>query len=243
MTTWSFVVDIFVIVGTLIATLQYFDLTPKSLAGGSPMSLGRRWKLAIMLGLMAISLSLSGFGFYRSLRPRIVEKIVEKPVDRVVEKSVQAECPQSPKGRRVDTSKKQLVLPPGTVIEAKTVAPDSAAVGINTGTVNVNPDPTKPVITYFLNGEQRISTPGNIAGALGERDAYNEMLKLTAEQQWTQVLSLSDAEIEKAPKWITAYYYKALAEASLQHFGKAIELFNYVETNARGEYRLRKFSG
>lgn len=42
----------------------------------------------------------SGYGFYRSLRPRIVEKIVEKPVDRIVEKLVPQECPEPKAGSK-----------------------------------------------------------------------------------------------------------------------------------------------
>jgi len=89
------VIDAIVALAALVAILDYFGLKPKHPLWGLAMPLNRNWKLGIMLGLVAASLGLSGYGFYRSLRPRIVERIVEKPVDRVVERVVQAECPKS----------------------------------------------------------------------------------------------------------------------------------------------------
>jgi hypothetical protein len=57
---------------------------------------GRREKrLWIAVALAVVSVALSGTSFYRFQRPRIVEKIVEKPLDRVVEKVIPAECPKS----------------------------------------------------------------------------------------------------------------------------------------------------
>jgi hypothetical protein len=61
-------------------------------------ALNRKRKLAIMLTVVGASLAFSGYNFYRSLRPKIVEKTVivtvEKPVDRVVEKVVHTDCPK-----------------------------------------------------------------------------------------------------------------------------------------------------
>ncbi len=98
----------------------------------------------------------------------------------------------------------------------------------------MNPDPAKEVTTYFLNGEQRISKPGSTTGTLGDRDAYDKTLELASQHQWSQVLSLAEVEIAKAPTWMTPYYYKALGEANAQHLDKAIELFKYVESNVEG---------
>jgi formylglycine-generating enzyme required for sulfatase activity len=61
------------LIGATIAILNYFGVKPK--AGVMPPS--RQWKLFLMLGLVALSLGLSGYGFYRSLHPQIVEQIVE----------------------------------------------------------------------------------------------------------------------------------------------------------------------
>jgi hypothetical protein len=49
----------------------------------SPVHNRARWLIG-GISLFALSLALSGYGLYRAERPRIVEKIVEKPVDRIV---------------------------------------------------------------------------------------------------------------------------------------------------------------
>jgi hypothetical protein len=217
-----------------------FDLRiigrPKMPLEGIPYFRARQAWIAI--GIAVISLAVSMGAFYYFFRPRIVEKIVEKPVEKIVEKVVPKECPQASNTTAAPPKKhggnSSVLIPPGTTINATTNAPNSAAVGVNTGTVNVNPDPTKAVTTYFLNGEARISKPGSTTGTLGERDSYNQLLNLAAQGDWPQVLTLSDSEIAKAPTWMTPYYYKALCEGNLQHFDEAIELFKYVESNVEG---------
>ena len=64
-----------------------------------------------------------------------------------------------------------MVIPPNATIEATTNAPDSAAVGINTGTVTVNPpvNPNRPTLTYFCSGESKSFGPG--ANAVIEMNA------------------------------------------------------------------------
>jgi hypothetical protein len=57
------------------------------------MTLSRRWKLALMLTLVAASLGLSGYSFFRSRHRIVIEKIVEKPVDRIVERVVEKPVP------------------------------------------------------------------------------------------------------------------------------------------------------
>jgi hypothetical protein len=88
MSLWSLVLDVVVFAAAIVAILDYFGIKPKAGIGGIAMPLSRRWKLAMMLGLMAVSLGLSGYGFYRSLHPQIIEKIVEKPIERI------APCPE-----------------------------------------------------------------------------------------------------------------------------------------------------
>jgi hypothetical protein len=92
--------DLIVFIGVLIgciaglvAILDYFGIKPKRNADDVLMPPSRRWKLGIMLALVAFSLGLASYSFYRSRRPRIVEKIVEKPVDRIVETIVPQKCP------------------------------------------------------------------------------------------------------------------------------------------------------
>jgi|SRR5208283_3414782 len=53
----------------LVAILDYFKVKPTQPLWGIAMPLSRNLRLATMLGLVALSLALSGYGFYRSLRP------------------------------------------------------------------------------------------------------------------------------------------------------------------------------
>jgi hypothetical protein len=85
--------DILITLAALVGILDYFGLKPKQLPSVRAMPLNRKWKLAIMLGLVAAALGMSAYSFYRSFRPKIVEKVIEKPVEKVVEKLVPQECP------------------------------------------------------------------------------------------------------------------------------------------------------
>jgi hypothetical protein len=76
------VIDAIVALAALVAILDYFGVKPKEPLGGIAMPLSRKWKLAIMLGLTAAALGMSGYGFYRALKPKIekVTEIVKVPV-------------------------------------------------------------------------------------------------------------------------------------------------------------------
>jgi hypothetical protein len=126
------------LITTVAAVLSLFPLFGVDLRGIKKPN--RMW---VALGLSLLSVCLSSFAAYRFFRPRVRDKIVEKPVEKIVEKLVPQECPKPqtptpvhPKAR-TDSNQSQIV-PPGTTINATTNAPNSAAVGINTGTVNVN---------------------------------------------------------------------------------------------------------
>lgn len=136
--------EITILVCTLITTvaaiLSLFPLFGVDLRGVKKPN--RLW---LALGLSVLSVCLSSFAAYHFFRPRIEEKIVEKPVQKIVEKLVPQECPQPQTAAPAHTKTKAdsvshpaIVVPPGTTINATTNAPNSAAVGINTGTVNVN---------------------------------------------------------------------------------------------------------
>lgn len=85
------ILNLLISLAALVAILDWFGIKPNPKSWGAVMPLGKSWKLAIMLGLVAASLALSGYAFYRALRPKVVEKIVEKPV----EKLVPQECPKA----------------------------------------------------------------------------------------------------------------------------------------------------
>lgn len=113
------IVDCIVTLAALVAILDYFGVKPKRPLCGLAMPLSRNWKLGVMLTLVAASLGMTGYGFYRSIRPKVIEKVVEKPVDRVIEKLVPQECPQhqTAKDRKKDKStvreNKPIPLSPG----------------------------------------------------------------------------------------------------------------------------------
>lgn len=180
MAIWKLFIDVVVALAAIAAILQFFGITPASLRGGIVMPISRRWKLGLMLATVALSLGLSGYGFYRSLRPKIVEKTVEK----ITEKPVPIPCPKAeepakPKPPAKPTTKppKQssnaagstsnapgsvgapsagsVTLPLGTTISATTNAPDSAAVGVNTGTITVNPKSTAKVRAVLYGAANR----------------------------------------------------------------------------------------
>src|SRR5882724_4276489 len=74
---------LWVSIGSLITTiasflyiLEFFGFQPKSWkANWWLMPSSRKWKLVIMLVLVTTSFLFSGYGFYRALHPKIVEKI------------------------------------------------------------------------------------------------------------------------------------------------------------------------
>jgi len=142
---WALFLEMLGALASVVVILDYFGIKPTAQAWVSIIALRQKWKLVIMLGLVGLTLWFSGYGFYRSLRPKIVEKTVEKPVDRIVEKVVPAQCPapQSvpPTHQKVTSGsggRSAITLPLGATINATTNAPNSAAVGINTGTLNVD---------------------------------------------------------------------------------------------------------
>lgn len=67
---WQQIVDVLVCIASLVSVLDYFGVKPKRhFDGESSMPLGRKWKLGIMLILVALSLAMSGYDLYH--QPRI----------------------------------------------------------------------------------------------------------------------------------------------------------------------------
>jgi len=220
-------------IAALVAILDYFGLKPKQRLGGSTMPLSRKWKLAIMLFLVASSLSLSIYSFYRSRHPKIVEKIVEKPV--VVEKIIKPECPKSTpptdklhKGTQ-SSNQSAVFIPPNTAITATTNAPDSAAVGINTGTVTVNPpvNPNKPSTTYDLQGVKRTWSASGLEIDDRATKTFSALSELAREKDWLGLISLADTQKKERPEWLTPYLFAAQGHGELCDSKKAVENLKY----------------
>jgi len=226
------IVGVISALAALLYILEYFGVKPKSPSWGPSMPLSRNWKLAIMLILVAISLAMSGYAAYRGYRPKIVEKpvIVEKPIT----VSVPVPCPEPLKKSK---AVQKVEIHPGATVTATTNAPDSAAVGINTGTVNVNPplNPYAPIYTYDFNGGRRTSEPGKNSVVLGDEGmVFRDMVQLEAAKNWEQLRDVSENQITKTPGWLTPYLYAGEAYINLGDREKAVERLTYVKQKAGG---------
>lgn len=235
------VIDVIVGLGSLVVILDYFGIKPKQPLWGLAVPLSRNWKLGIMLCLVATSLGMSGYAFYRSLRPKIVERIVEKSVDRIVEKVVPQECPTvEPVKAKPDAKsrgKGSVNISPGATITATTNAPDSAAVGINTGTVTVNPplNPYAPIHTYDFNGARRTSEMGKQVVDAGEEiNVFQNIVQLQTQKDWQRLRDVCEEQIKKTPEWLTPYLFAGVAYMNLGESTKATERLTYVKTKAGG---------
>lgn len=243
------------VIGTIAAILMVLPLFGVDLrlrrrsdmsAEMSASPKGRREKrLWAAVALAIVSVVLSGASFYRLERPRTVQKIIEKPVDRMVEKLIPAECPKPqpsaaiPKpvhGKQPTATQPALVIPPGKQIEATTTAPDSAAVGVNTGTVTVNPpvNPYRPVITYDFDGFRRESSPGELRGDDSAVNEFEQLRKLQDQKDWKALAQMSEKEIKQRPEWLTPYLFTGIAYANLGNKDAAIKKLQFVSDKSAG---------
>lgn len=218
---------------TIAAICGLFKLVQQWRKEG-PMSLSLKGiYLALLLGF-----AVSGTSLYFNYRPRIVEK----PVERIVEKIVPQECPKAPvcpkasNPQQASKQPPQIAIPRGSKIEATTNAPDSAAVGVNTGTVTVNPpvNPYRPVITYELNGFKRETSPGKTIGDDSAVAEYRQLKDLQDAHDWKALAQMSEQEIEKRPEWLTPYLFAGIAYANLGDKDAAIKKLEYVNDKAAG---------
>ena len=188
----------FIVVGIataagLVAILDWLGIKPSRPVWGLLMPLGRNWKLGIMLALLIISFGFSARGYYRSLHPQIIERIVEKPVDRIVEKPLPCPEPKSPAVPNPQSIKKPSGIEANPTTTAKPIGAVSPPTqncpngicnaGNNLGNQTVNnfaPPPanftfTEEVVTPFSPGSEKVMTvhikpdrsiPGAIVGVV-----------------------------------------------------------------------------
>jgi hypothetical protein len=242
MTGWSVFVDVFVLVASVLAILEYFGVKPRQRSEGAKMSPSRKWKLAIMLTLVAASLSLSGYSFYRSRHPIVIEKIVEKPVDRIVEKLVPQECQknQNRKPQKLKPSKASQTPATasasdhGAAVGSITQGPDSIAqVGGagNSAVINAG----FPRTVWNENGTKIVWTnPGTsiFYDKTDQLDSYNKYFDLQKESRWSEALALTDSCITATPDWLTPYVFSATANYNLGNYDKAYERIKYFFDHA-----------
>jgi len=100
-----------------------------------------------------------------------------------------------------------------------------------------NLDPTAPVITYFYNGEQRISRPGQIIGgdpSVATHKTFEKMQAAQSANDWQSLNAICDDAIKESPKWLTPYLFKGLAIANLGKPSEAVPLLEDVRKKADG---------
>ncbi len=120
-------------------------------------------------------------------------------------------------------------------------SPNTTILGDN-NEVSINPDPTRPVVTYFYNGNQRISQPGLIRDNPDNPAfrAFPAIREASEKHDWNLLLRLTDDAIQETPVWLTPYLYKAAAQANLGQIQEAIELLEFALAEAAGnqDYEL-----
>ena len=74
-----------------------------------------------------------------------------------------------------------------------------------------------------------------------ENKAYKLLQKALKENNWIELLRLSETQIKESPKWITPYFYKAISLYNTNNHSEAIKLLEYVEKEPPGDatYLLR----
>jgi hypothetical protein len=170
-----------------------------------------------------------------------------------------AEPPKSDE-KSTRTAETNLQIPPGTTINATTNAPNSAAVGINTGTVNVNPpvNPNKMVVVYECNGAWHASGPAQdtfvqMSTCLPDKctkiRALEEMVSLNnaanvektstgATSKYAELKQLCEREIADAPEWLTPHLVCGMAYLGLDNPRRAKKELDYFDAHTGTAYNV-----
>jgi tetratricopeptide (TPR) repeat protein len=88
--------------------------------------------------------------------------------------------------------------------------------------------------TYDFNGAKRITTrPGHISLEVGpEVEIFKKINELEKQRNYPELKNICEQQIIKTPEWFTPYLYLGLAYANMDNKEKAIEMFEYVLSNA-----------
>ena len=137
-----------------------------------------------------------------------------------------------------------VLIPPGIKIEATTNAPNSAAIGINTGTVTVNPpaNPNAATVTYDCVGNRRTSGASpNAALSVklevgAKQDVLKKMADLNDSRRYPELLSVCKEEMSSTPEWLTLYLFCGLAYLALQDGKNAKDMLDQYESRKGPAY-------
>ncbi|HEY5027389.1 MAG TPA: hypothetical protein VIK39_03195 [Candidatus Angelobacter sp.] len=142
------------------------------------------------------------------------------------------------------SSTENVSIPPGTTINATANAPDSTAVGINTGTINVNPpvNPNAKTRIYDCRGNYKDISAGSVEVNTGndQTTAYGVMNGLThkafieqdpnkKQATYQELMDKCNEQIKSVPQWLTSYVFCAQAHLVMGDEMKARELISYFD--------------
>ena len=247
----------------ILAILLWAGLDMKTIRDKWPsLQQGKFGTSKLILVLLIGGLAFSGYGFYlANRRPKEITKIQEKEVPGPCPKGETQFQPRSvpqqtkPKTSAASSQSQQLgiVIPPGTTINATTNAPDSAAVGVNTGTVTVNPpvNPNKTVISYNCGGHGSSVGPSETAlVSVRELDVSKEFEAMRAinnkaaaelnranqAEQYSKLLDKCNQQIQATPEWLSPYLFCGLGYAMTGAKDKARDMLSRYEGKAGPAY-------
>lgn len=113
-------------------------------------------------------------------------------------------------------------------------SPNIATFGDNSPvTLNSKPNPYAPIVYYDYNGVKHLQQGNNFRAEAGEQ--YNALLQfaeLEKKRDWTGLRDLAEAQIVKAPEWLTAYLAAGTAYSNLGEIADATKRLQYVVDNA-----------
>jgi hypothetical protein len=126
----------------------------------------------------------------------------------------------------------------GTInLEQRSVGPNSpniATFGDNSPvTLNSKPNPYAPIVYYDFNGVKHVQQGTNFRAEAGDQyNAFLQFAELEKKKDWTGLRDLAEAQMVKAPEWLTAYIAAGTAYANLGEIAEATKRLQYVVDNA-----------
>lgn len=127
---------------------------------------------------------------------------------------------------------------------ATTKAPDSAAVGINAGTVTVNPpvNPNAMTVTYDCVGTEKDvgRTPDSLnminVNPNKETPSLIQMEKLNNSKDYSGLLEVCEGKIASIPQWVTPYLFCSLGYLGSGNADKAREMLQEYDKKTGPAY-------
>ncbi len=97
-------------------------------------------------------------------------------------------------------------------------------------------NPNLPVTTYDCHGNERVTLPTGVTVRQELTGVVDQMIKLHNSRNLQALITLSQQEINKKPKWLTPYLFRAEARFYFQNYTGAIADLDYFEKNKGPAY-------